>query len=75
VLAVGADDAWRWPMDEHQIRLITAHRGGVVVRNMTYSYEMDGVEPAVTTEEVRRDRRPRRQPASPAPRRELNQDL
>jgi hypothetical protein len=43
----------------------------VVVRNMTYSYEMDGVEPAVTTEEVRRDR----QPASPAPRREVNQDL
>ncbi|MFN8204562.1 MAG: hypothetical protein U0S48_18555 [Solirubrobacteraceae bacterium] len=55
VLAIGPDDRWRWPMPDNQLGLITAHRGGVVVRNTTYSYELDGVEPKVTREWVRRE--------------------
>jgi molybdenum-dependent DNA-binding transcriptional regulator ModE len=55
VLGVGPDDAWRYPMEDNFLGIITAHRGGVVVRNTAYSYEMEGVEPTVTVEEVRRE--------------------
>jgi hypothetical protein len=55
VLAIGADDQWRWPMPENQIGAITAHRGGVAVRNINYSYELEGVESKVTREWVRRE--------------------
>lgn len=55
VLAVGRDDHWRWPMPEDRIGAITAHRGGVAVRNITYKNELHGLESKITTEWVRRE--------------------
>lgn len=55
VLAIGPDDNWRWPMPEDRIGAITAHRGGVAVRNINYRDELIGVESKITTEWVRRE--------------------
>lgn len=55
VLAIGPDDNWRWPMPEDRIGAITAHRGGVTVRNINYRDELIGVESKITTEWVRRE--------------------
>jgi hypothetical protein len=55
VLGIGATDAWRYPMEDNFLGIITAHLGGVAVRNTSYSFEMEGVEPTVTAEEVRRE--------------------
>jgi hypothetical protein len=54
-LAIGADDAWRYPLPDNKIGLITAHRGGVVVRNTEHQRDLEGVEPPLRREEIRRE--------------------
>lgn len=54
-LAIGANDDWRYPLPDDKIGLITTHRGGVVVRNTEHRRDLDGVEPALLHEEIRRE--------------------
>jgi DNA-binding CsgD family transcriptional regulator len=51
-LAVGADDAWRYPAEEGQITLITAHRGGVAVRHANTRFTTTGITPEITETEI-----------------------
>jgi len=54
-LAVGLDDAWRYPAEEGQITLITAHRGGVAVRHANTRHTTTGITPEITGTEVGRE--------------------
>ncbi len=54
-LAIGADDDWRYPLPDNKIGLITAHCGGVVVRNTKDPHGLEGVEPPLRHEEIRRE--------------------
>lgn len=53
-LAVGPDDDWRYPLQDDQIGLLTAHRGGVTVRHVRgYDFDLAGSKPEVTSAEIR----------------------
>ena len=54
-LAVGPDDAWRYPAEEGQITLITAHRGGVAVRHANTRHTTTGITPEITETEIGRE--------------------
>jgi hypothetical protein len=54
-LAVGPDDAWRFPIPEGAISLITAHRGGVAVRHANTKHNMIGITPEITDKEIGRE--------------------
>jgi len=51
-LAVGPDDAWRYPGEQGEITLITAHRGGVAVRHANTRHTTTGITPEITDTEV-----------------------
>jgi hypothetical protein len=54
-LAVGPDDAWRFPVPEGAISLITAHRGGVAVRHANTKHTFTGITPEITDAELGRE--------------------
>ncbi len=51
-LGIGPDDEWRYPIPEHQISLLTAHSGGVVVRHVSVDFHYDGVQPSISEREL-----------------------
>ncbi len=54
-LAIGPDDAWRFPVPKGSISLITAHRGGVAVRHANTKRATVGITPEITETEIGRE--------------------
>jgi hypothetical protein len=54
-LAIGPDDAWRYPVPENYISLLTAHRGGVAVRHKRSGRDLHGTDPPITDRELGRE--------------------
>lgn len=54
-LGIGPNDKWRYPIPDNQISLLTAHRGGVAVRHVRTSHDLDGTEPQITQHEIARE--------------------
>lgn len=51
-LAIGPDDRWRYQLPDNVIGLLTAHRGGVAVRNVSTESEFHGTEPPISQREI-----------------------
>jgi hypothetical protein len=54
-LGIGPDDAWRFPIPDGSISLITAHRGGVAVRHANTRDTTVGITPTITETEIGRE--------------------